>query len=80
MSGITCDTKDMTDEQLVRNLVTKDEDGNAAIRVVNSVDSGDSFFDCDVKNLGFSQILRQVVVLDGNGKLAINLAAFPVAP
>lgn len=77
MSAITCDTKDMTDEQLVRNLVTVDTLGNPALRTVNSVDSGVNFFDCDVKNMSMSQILRAVTIIDGNGKLAINLAVFP---
>ncbi|MCA9497131.1 MAG: hypothetical protein KC589_09370 [Nanoarchaeota archaeon] len=77
MSGITCDTKEMSVEQIARNLVAKDTNGNAAIRVVNSVDSGDSYFDCDVKNVTMEQLFRAITTVDGNGKLALNLAMLP---
>lgn len=78
MDYLNCDIKSIPVETLKRALITKDSSGNAAIRVVIGVDSGDDFLDCDVKSLTEEQIFRKLITVDTNGKPALNLAAFPV--
>lgn len=80
MNFIDCDIKAIPIATLKKALITKDTNGDAAIRVVIGEDTGDPYFDCDLKSLTEEQILRKLIVLDGNGKPALNLAAFPVAP
>ena len=74
---LDCDIKNIPLESLVRALITEDTNGDAALRIVNNVDTGNDFLNCDLKNLSIEQILRKVIILDGNGKPAINLAEFP---
>jgi len=75
--AIDCDNKAQTTEELFKDLITVDDQGNPAIRVTNSVDSGVNFIDCANKDLTLDQILRQLCVVDCNGKPSLNLAAFP---
>jgi len=80
MDFLNCDIKSIPVATLKRALITKDTNGDAALRVVMNVDSGNSLLDCDIKSLTEEQLFRKVIILDGNGKPAINLAAFPVVP
>jgi len=80
MEFINCDLKAIPLDVLVRGVLTKDTNGDTAIRVVNNEDSGVDLIDCDLKNLTLEQVLRKAIILDGNGKPAINLASLPVAP
>jgi len=75
--AIDCTNKDISTEQLIKDLITVDNAGNPAIRTNVSVDSGVNFITCDNKDLTFDQILRSLCVVDCNGKPALNLAAFP---
>jgi hypothetical protein len=75
--AIDCDNKAKSTEELFMDMITVDDQGNAAIRTQVGVDSGVPFIDCDNKDLTFDQILRSLCVVDCNGKPALNLAAFP---
>lgn len=77
MPYLDCDIKNLPLEVLLKGLITVDTNDEAALRVVNSVDSGNDLLSCDLKNMTIEQALRQVIVLDSNGKPAINLAAAP---
>ena len=80
MPYLDCDIKNLPLDVLFKGLITVDANGEAALRVVNSVDSGNDLLNCDLKNMTIEQALRQVIVLDSNGKPAINLAAAPAVP
>jgi len=69
-----CDNKNIPFDVLIRSLITTDDNGDAAIRVTNNLDTEVPFVDCQNKNISFEQAIRKAIV-DVNGKPALNLAS-----
>ncbi len=72
-----CSNKGQVLAELFKDILTVDDVGNPAIRVVLGVDSGDPFITCTNKTLTDEEIAKSVIIADCNGKPALNLAAFP---
>lgn len=70
---IGCDNKTLSFESILKSLITIDENGNAALRVVENSDSETPFYDCDNKEIPFENAIRKSIVLV-NGLPALNLA------
>jgi hypothetical protein len=77
MAETTCANKAQTLDEIFKDVLTIDDAGVPAIRVVNGVDSGVPFIDCDNRDLTWEEILKSLIVQDCNGLPALNLAAFP---
>ena len=69
-----CDNKNIPFEVLVRSLITTDDNGDAAIRVTNNLDTEVPFIDCSNNTLTLEQSIRKAIV-SVNGLPALNLAS-----
>ena len=73
---INCDNNQLTDEQLLAALVTKDSSGNWALRTMFVDACSEDAIDCSNNFLTKGQILRKLVGIDPTcGKPAIRLAS-----
>ena len=77
MAIVDCPNKDQTLEEIFKDMLTVDNAGDPAVRVVVGVDTGVNFIDCDKKEFTLEEIIKSLIVADCNGKPALNLAAFP---
>ena len=76
---IDCDNSTISFDALLKSLITIDDNGNAALRVVENADSETPFYDCDNQTVPFENAIRKAVVLV-NGLPALNLAVITPAP
>ena len=76
---IDCDNANIPLDVLVRSLITIDDNGNAAIRVIEGADSEVPFFDCDNSAVTWEQAFRKAIV-SVNGLPTLNLAVITPAP
>jgi len=77
MAETTCNNKAQTLDEIFKDVLTIDDAGTPAIRVVVGADTGVDFIDCDKKTMTWEEIMKSLIVQDCNGKPALNLAAFP---
>lgn len=77
---VNCDLKNLSFEDLVKSLLTIDDNGCPAIRYIESTDSGTPFINCDNKNVTLADALRGAIELDVNGNPALRLAVTTPAP
>jgi hypothetical protein len=72
---ITCDNNQLTKEQILAMLTTKDSDGNWALRVTFVDACSENAIDCSNNMLTIDQITKKVIGIDPVcGKPAIRLA------
>jgi len=69
-----CDNKNIPFDVLLRSLITTDDNGDAAIRVANNLDTEVPFIDCANNSLTLEQVIRKAIIVV-NGKPALNLAS-----
>jgi hypothetical protein len=72
---LDCTNNQLTDEQLLAALVTKDSSGNWALRTMTVEACSEDAIDCTNNSLTKGQILRKLIGIDPVcGKPAIRLA------
>lgn len=78
--SLDCTNNYLSTEDLLKALVTKDSDGNLALRIVEVEGCEEDGLGCDVSHLGFEDLLRLCIGVSECGKPAIRLAKPPVTP
>ena len=72
---ISCSNKaNLSVEDILKALITVDDAGCAAIRYMQSNDSGVDFISCANKGMDTKSALMSAIGLDSNGKPALRLA------
>lgn len=77
--SITCENSHLSPEELLKSLITKDVDGNLAIRVISVEGCEEDGVTCDTNHLSLADLLIQCIGTSECGKPAIRLATAPVA-
>ena len=76
---IDCNNKDIPFDVLMKSLLTIDDNGNVAIRIIHSADSEVPYVDCDNASEGFETMVRRAIV-SVNGLPTLNMAVITPAP
>jgi hypothetical protein len=71
---ITCENAQLTPEQILAALVTKDASGNWALRTMNVTACADDAIGCNNNQLTPVDILKKCIGINECGKPAIRLA------
>jgi hypothetical protein len=69
----TCENKNTSFDQVLRDMIYEDEDGNPVLHTNPSGTALEKYFNCDTrKNLRTEQVLRDLVLEDADGKPYLN--------
>ena len=74
-----CDNKNIPFEDLLKSLMTIDQNGDVAIRVINNTDTEVPFYDCDNKNIPLEDAVRKAII-SIDGLPTLNLAVITPGP
>ena len=80
--AVDCENSYLSPEDQLKSLITKDAEGNLAIRVVEVEACLEDGINCDTNHLSLAELIVQCIGVSDCGKPALRLAkpAAPVLP
>ena len=76
--AVDCENAYLTPEEQLKSLITKDANGNLAIRIVEVEACEEDGITCDTNHLSLADLLVQCIGTSACGKPAIRLAKPPI--